>query len=162
MFENVYLLRLLLAYGGFPDSSVGKESTCNAGDLGSIPGAGRSPGGRHGNALQYSCLEIPWTEEPGRLQSAELQRVGHNWAHTPIILFWLLSQIWTCLWPFPWWLQKKAEAAWFGNQESWLWTHISWVQIQATLSISFIALGKTHHHLESKNMEIISIHSYFW
>ena len=35
----------------------GKESACNAGDLGSIPGLGRSPGGRHGNSLQYSCLE---------------------------------------------------------------------------------------------------------
>ena len=39
--------------------SDGKESTCNAGDLGSIPGLGRSPGGGHGNPLQYSCLENP-------------------------------------------------------------------------------------------------------
>ena len=39
--------------------SVGKESACNAGDLGSIPALGRSPGGGHGNALQYSCLENP-------------------------------------------------------------------------------------------------------
>ena len=37
--------------------SDGKESTCNAGDLGSIPGWGRFPGGGHGNPLQYSCLE---------------------------------------------------------------------------------------------------------
>ena len=37
----------------------GKESDCNAGDLGSIPGSGRSPGGGHGNPLQYSCLENP-------------------------------------------------------------------------------------------------------
>ena len=37
----------------------GKESPCNAGDLGSIPGLGRSPGGGHGNPLQYSCLENP-------------------------------------------------------------------------------------------------------
>ena len=34
-----------------------KESACNAGDLGSIPGSGRSPGGGNGNPLQYSCLE---------------------------------------------------------------------------------------------------------
>jgi len=40
-------------------SSVDKESTCNAGDLGSIPGLGRSPGGGHGNPLQYSCVENP-------------------------------------------------------------------------------------------------------
>ena len=42
----------------FPGSSAGKESACNAGYLGSIPGLGRSPGGGHGNPLQYSCLEI--------------------------------------------------------------------------------------------------------
>ena len=41
------------------------------GDLGSIPG--------HGNPLQYSCLRIPWTEEPGRLQSMGSPRVRHNW-----------------------------------------------------------------------------------
>ena len=38
---------------------VGKESACNVGDLGSIPGLGRSPGGGHGNPFQYSCLENP-------------------------------------------------------------------------------------------------------
>ena len=37
----------------------GQESTCNAGDLGLIPGLGRTPGGGHGNLLQYSCLENP-------------------------------------------------------------------------------------------------------
>ena len=42
---------------GFPDSSVGKESTCNAGDPGSITGLGGSPGEGNGNPLQYSCLE---------------------------------------------------------------------------------------------------------
>ena len=36
-----------------------KKPTCNAGDLGSIPGSGRSLGGGHGNSLQYSCLEYP-------------------------------------------------------------------------------------------------------
>ena len=44
-------------YMGLPWWLSGKESTCNVGDLGSIPGSGRSPGGRHGNPLQYSCLE---------------------------------------------------------------------------------------------------------
>ena len=44
------------------DGSLGKESTCNArdtGDVGSILRSGRSPGGGHGNPLQYSCLENP-------------------------------------------------------------------------------------------------------
>ena len=44
---------------GFPGSSNGKASTYNAGDLGSIPGSGRSPGEGNGNPLQYSCLEKP-------------------------------------------------------------------------------------------------------
>ena len=44
---------------GFPGGSDGKESACNVGDLGSIPGMERSPGGGHGNPLQYSCLENP-------------------------------------------------------------------------------------------------------
>ena len=42
---------------GLHYGSAEKESTCNVGDLGSIPGLGRSPGGGHGNPLQYSCLE---------------------------------------------------------------------------------------------------------
>ena len=44
---------------GFPGGSDGKESACNAGDPGSTPGLGRSPGERNGNPLQYSCLENP-------------------------------------------------------------------------------------------------------
>ena len=44
---------------GFPGSSASKESTCNEGDLGLIPGLGRAPGGGHGNPLQYPCLENP-------------------------------------------------------------------------------------------------------
>jgi len=44
---------------GFPGGSAGKESACSAGDLDSIPGLGRCPGGGHGNPLQYACLENP-------------------------------------------------------------------------------------------------------
>ena len=44
---------------GFPGGSDGKESACNVGDLGSIPGSGRSPGEGKGNPLWYSCLENP-------------------------------------------------------------------------------------------------------
>ena len=43
----------------FPGGSDDKESSCNMGDLGSIPGLERSTGGEHGNTLQYSCLENP-------------------------------------------------------------------------------------------------------
>ena len=62
----------------FPGGSDGKASVYNVGDLGSIPGSGRSPGEGNGNPLQYYCLEIPWTEKPGRLQSMGSQRVGHD------------------------------------------------------------------------------------
>ena len=68
-----------LLRGGFPGSTAGKESTCNVGDLSSIPGLGWSP--EEGMATHSSILawRIPWTEEPGGLQSMESHRVGHNW-----------------------------------------------------------------------------------
>ena len=44
----------------YPDGSVGKQSACNVGDPGLIPGWGRSPEGRHGNSLQYFCLGNPY------------------------------------------------------------------------------------------------------
>ena len=49
---NIYL-------NGLPKWLSGKESAYNVGDTGSIPGSGRSPGGRNGNPLYYSCLEDP-------------------------------------------------------------------------------------------------------
>ena len=52
-------LHYLSSISGFPSSSVGKESTCNAGDQHSIPGSGRSSGEGDGNPVQYSCLENP-------------------------------------------------------------------------------------------------------
>ena len=55
--------------------SSGKEAACNAGDPGSIPGSGRSPGEGNDYLLQYSHRRIPWTEEPGGLQSTGSQRV---------------------------------------------------------------------------------------
>ena len=65
---------------GFPGSSAGKESTCNAGDLDFIPGSGRSPTEETDYPLQCSCLENPMDspEKPGRLQSMGLQRVRHD------------------------------------------------------------------------------------
>ena len=66
---------------GFPGSASGKELPANEADirdLGSIPGSEICPGDGHGNPLQYACLDNPWTEEPGRLQSMGSQRVRHN------------------------------------------------------------------------------------
>ena len=62
---------------------VVKNPPANAGDIedvGSIPESGGSPGGGHGNSLQYSCQKTPRTKEPGRLQSMGSERVGHNWS----------------------------------------------------------------------------------
>ena len=57
---NLVSLHLLSIYSvGFPGGSDGKASACNAGDPGSIPGSGRSPGEVNGNPLQHSCLENP-------------------------------------------------------------------------------------------------------
>ena len=53
-----------------------QESSCNVGDLGSIPGLGKSPGGGHGNRLQYSCLENPM--DRGAWQAA-VHGVAKSW-----------------------------------------------------------------------------------
>ena len=60
---------------------VVKSLPANAGDVrdtGSIPGSGRSSGGRHGKPSSILAWRIPWTEEPGGLQSMGSQRVGHE------------------------------------------------------------------------------------
>ena len=61
---------------GFPGGSDGKESACNAGDLYSIPGSGRSPVGGHDNSLQYSCLENPMDRGTWR---AIVHGVANSW-----------------------------------------------------------------------------------
>ena len=61
---------------GFPGGSDGKVSACNAGDLGQIPGSGRSPGEGNGKALQYSCLETPMD---GGAWRAIVHGVTENW-----------------------------------------------------------------------------------
>ena len=65
---------------GFPGGSDCKESACHAGDLGLIPGSERYPGEGNDIPLHYSWLRIPWTKEPGGLQSMGSRRVRHNWA----------------------------------------------------------------------------------
>ena len=68
----------ILVFKGFPGGAEVKASACNAGDLGSITGSGRSPGEGNGNPPQYSCLENPvdggawWAAVHGS------QRVGHD------------------------------------------------------------------------------------
>ena len=65
---------------GFPAGSGSKEFTCNVGDLGSIPGLGRSPEEGNGNPLQYSCLENPMDSVHGILQARILETVGFRFS----------------------------------------------------------------------------------
>ena len=59
VFQNIFKIGRSVAKEAFPGGSVDKESTCNAGDAGSIPGSGRSSREGNGNPLQYSCLGNP-------------------------------------------------------------------------------------------------------
>ena len=77
---------------GFPSSTGGKASACNAGDLGSIPGPGRSPGEGNGNPLQYPCLENPmhrrawWATIHGVVELDMTERLTHSSAVHQVFL----------------------------------------------------------------------------
>ena len=108
---------------GFPGDSVVKNLPlqCNAEDPGSNLGSGRSPGEGNGNPFQYSCLEIPWTEEPGGLPSMRSQRVGHDWVTTQH------HHLLICI------------------SSSWGWTHLTGMQYEA-LERAFPRVGRKKHH----------------
>ena len=76
--QVTWLLSKAFHLQNFPGGSDGKESTCSAGDLGSISRLGRSPG--EGNGYPHSILawRIPRTQEPGGLQSMRLLRVRYD------------------------------------------------------------------------------------
>ena len=75
---DMQICRNLPGYPGFPCGSDSKETSCNEGDLGLIPGWGRTPGEGNGYPPQYPCLENSMDREHGRLQSMGSQRVGHD------------------------------------------------------------------------------------
>ena len=75
--------RAALPSNGLPSSPVGKQSACSAGDLGLIPGSGRSPGEGNGNPLQYSCLENPMDRGACQATVHGVARVGHNLVMEP-------------------------------------------------------------------------------
>ena len=81
---NVLCMHLQSFYTG---CSVGKESACNVGDPSSIPGWGRSLEKKIATHSSIFAWKIPWTEDPGGLQSVGSQRVRHNFAaKSPILL----------------------------------------------------------------------------
>ena len=87
---------------GFPGHSDGKESTCNAGDPGSIPGSGRSPGEGNDSPPQYSCLENPrdrgtWQATVhGVAKNWTTERLSmHAWSLSPLLIFAIVAQKWS-------------------------------------------------------------------
>ena len=94
---------------GFPGDSDGKESTCNEGDLGLIPGLGRSPGGRYGNPLQYTCPENP----RGQRSLVGYSPWGHKESDTTerLSTAHMNTAIWEELGLFPWCLRGVLKLA---------------------------------------------------
>ena len=78
IFISIQKSYFLHIYNGFPGSSDGKESAYNAGDLGSIPGSGKSPGEGNGSPLQYSCLQSPMDRGVWQATVHGLQSVRHD------------------------------------------------------------------------------------
>ena len=113
---------------GIPSGSVVKNLPANAADASSIPGLGRSPGGRNDSSIL--AWKIPRTEKPGRLQSMGSQRVRHNWASglACILLTQGVSSYCSTLEPlflqiFPWlphFLQISAQMSGLQKDLSWL------------------------------------------
>ena len=69
------------------NSSVGKETACNTGDLGSNPGSGRATGEGNGNSLQYSCLENPMGRAARQAADHGVARVRHDLVTKPQCLY---------------------------------------------------------------------------
>ena len=88
--EACYLLLIGYIILGFPGGSAGKQSVCNAGDLGLIPGLGRSPGEGNGNPLQYTCLENPMDRGTWRATvhgvTKETRLSTHTWLNIKYFL----------------------------------------------------------------------------
>ena len=85
--RNYYMVELKFKTGhltlAFPGGSSSKESACNAGNLGLIPGSGRSPGGGHGNPLQYSCWENSMDRGAWGLTVHKVaKRLSNSYTHT--------------------------------------------------------------------------------
>ena len=72
---NILFIQFLL---GFPGGSEVNTSACNAEDLDSIPGSGRSPGEGNGNPLQYSCIENPMDREAWWATVQSISQFGHS------------------------------------------------------------------------------------
>ena len=105
-----------------------KNPPANAGDIGDlglIPVLGRSPGERHGNPLQYSCLENPMDRGAWQLQSMGLQRVGHEWATQHACTHWISLMAKTVKHLPTMWETRLQSLAWEDSLEKEMATHCS-------------------------------------
>ena len=131
----------------FPGGSVVKNLPASAGDTGSIPGLGRSPGVEGGNPIFPSVLawEIPWIEEPGELRSPWSHKESNTTEHTPTHIHKQPHSFqrsgpplyWVCLCPW--------EGEWFG---AWSW-----------ILLSHIIQAEQMCQRAGKNL---SVHSFHW
>ena len=114
--ESVKHIDISTPFQGFLGDSDAKESSCSTGDPCSIPRSGRSPGEGNGNPLQYSCLRIPWTEEPGGLQSTGSKELGmtEQLKHTHTLLSRFFSQCFLFLGVGDWTMGHTKS--WFPDQ----------------------------------------------
>ena len=123
---------MIIVYGeqkkGFPAGAEVKVSACNIGDLGSIPGLGRSPGEGNGTPLQYSCLENPMDGGAWWATVHGSQRVGHDWATSFHCHFMVSKYIYMSLFPV------------FRGIAAVLWTFV-WSFSPETLSFLLFQLG---------------------
>ena len=97
---------------GFPGGSAGEESACSAGDLGSVPGSGRSAGEGNGNRLQHSCLKNPMDREAWQAIVHRVTRVRHDLATKPP----------PSIQGLPWWLRGQSVCLQCGRAgfDSWV------------------------------------------
>ena len=127
-------LAFLAYFLGFPGGSVVKNPPA---DPALIPESGRSPGGGHGNPLQYSCLENPMDSGAWQEQSIVSQRVGHNWSN------------WACLFPrvmlfFPY--QRNTSYLVATVYNVWVCVlslfHLQTVMVQYSISQAIVLLAE--------------------
>ena len=133
----------------FPGGSGGKESTCNAGDLGSIPGLGRSPGEGKGYHSSILAWRVPWT-----VQSIGSQRVTHDWA----TLTSLSSPVWSPVGgavlqvcqtvPFRLYVKEVKEIS-EGNKEQTYWPRKKWKFLYLSTNKRGIVATETRQKEES-------------
>ena len=143
---------------GLPWCSVSKQSARSAGDLGSIPGLGRFPGGGHGNPLQYSCWRIPKDREVWQATVMASQRVGYDWVtkrmhthtHTHThrsyntVVIQLLSHV--QLFATPW---TAAHQVSLSFTISWSWLQLMSIEsvMPPTISSSVVPFSSCHQSL---------------